>query len=43
MYPGIRDARDLTDEIQEKLNTEIGKLKSRFNVQDESGLVSAAS
>jgi F-type H+-transporting ATPase subunit alpha len=43
VYQGIRDAGDLTDELQEKLNAEIGKLKTRFNVQDESGLVGAAS
>jgi F-type H+-transporting ATPase subunit alpha len=42
VYAAIREAGDLPDDLQEKLHAEIKKLKERFNVQEETGLVGAA-
>jgi F-type H+-transporting ATPase subunit alpha len=39
----IREAADLPDDLQEKLHAEIKRFKERFNVQEETGLLSAAS
>jgi F-type H+-transporting ATPase subunit alpha len=43
VYAAIRDGGDLPDELQETLHAEIKKLKERFNIQEETGLLSAAS
>jgi F-type H+-transporting ATPase subunit alpha len=43
VYAAIRETGDLADDLQEKLHAEIKKLKERFNIQDEAGLLSAAS
>jgi F-type H+-transporting ATPase subunit alpha len=38
----IRDEKDLSDELQEKLKAEIEKFKGNFSVKEDSGLVGAA-
>jgi F-type H+-transporting ATPase subunit alpha len=43
VYAAIRETGDLADDLQEKLHAEIKKLKERFNIQDEAGLLSATS
>jgi F-type H+-transporting ATPase subunit alpha len=42
VYDGIRESRDLGDELQEKLDAEIKRFKERFSVEEETGLVGAA-
>jgi F-type H+-transporting ATPase subunit alpha len=39
LYAAIREAGDLPDDLQEKLNAELKRFGERFNVQEESGLV----
>jgi F-type H+/Na+-transporting ATPase subunit alpha len=36
VYKSIRESGELSDEVAEKLNGEIGKFKNSFNVEDES-------
>ena len=43
LYAAVRDTGDLPDELQEKLHEEIKRFKERFVVQEETGLVGAAS
>ena len=43
VYAAIRDTKDLSDELQERLHAEIKKLKERFAVVEEAGLVGASS
>jgi F-type H+/Na+-transporting ATPase subunit alpha len=42
IYKEIRDTGDLPDELTERLDKEVEKLKQSFNVSQESGLVGAA-
>jgi F-type H+-transporting ATPase subunit alpha len=42
VFDEIRDQKDLPDELQEKLTSEIEKFKSSFAVKEEEGLVGAA-
>ena len=42
LYAEIRDQKDLSDELQEKLSSEIEKFKSSFAVKEDAGLVGAA-
>ena len=42
IYKEIRETGDLPDEVAERLDKEIEKLKQSFNVSQESGLVGAA-
>jgi F-type H+-transporting ATPase subunit alpha len=41
IYKEIRESGDLSDELQERLTAEIQKLKERFNIEEETGLVGA--
>jgi F-type H+-transporting ATPase subunit alpha len=41
IYAAIRDTGDLSDELQERLHAEIGKLKERFAVAEETGLLAS--
>jgi F-type H+-transporting ATPase subunit alpha len=43
IYGAVREAGDLPDDLQERLHAEIKRFKERFNVQEETGLLSAAS
>jgi F-type H+-transporting ATPase subunit alpha len=43
IYAAIRETKDLADDVQEKLHGELEKFKERFAVQEEAGLISAAS
>jgi F-type H+-transporting ATPase subunit alpha len=43
IYAAVRDTGDLSDELQEKLRAELDRFKERFVVQEEAGLVGAAS
>jgi F-type H+-transporting ATPase subunit alpha len=43
LYGAIREGGDLPDDLQEKLHGEIKKFAERFNVQEDAGLVGAAS
>ena len=43
VYEGIRETKDLSDELQEKLTSEIEKFKESFAVKEDTGLVGAAS
>jgi F-type H+-transporting ATPase subunit alpha len=42
LYTEIRDEKDLSDELQENLSSEIEKFKSSFAVKEDAGLVGAA-
>jgi F-type H+/Na+-transporting ATPase subunit alpha len=42
LYTEIRDQKDLSDELQENLSSEIEKFKSSFAVKEDAGLVGAA-
>jgi F-type H+-transporting ATPase subunit alpha len=42
LYDDIREQKDLSDELQEKLTSEIEKFKSSFAVKEDAGLVGAA-
>jgi F-type H+/Na+-transporting ATPase subunit alpha len=42
VFDEIRDQKDLPDELQQKLTSEIEKFKSSFAVKEEEGLVGAA-
>ena len=42
VYDEIRDQKDLPDELQEKLTSEIEKFKSSFAVKEEESLVGAS-
>jgi F-type H+/Na+-transporting ATPase subunit alpha len=41
IYKEIRESGDLSDGLQERLTAEIQKLKERFNIEEETGLVGA--
>jgi F-type H+-transporting ATPase subunit alpha len=41
LYKEIGETGDLSDDLQERLTAEIQKLKERFNVEEETGLVGA--
>jgi F-type H+/Na+-transporting ATPase subunit alpha len=43
LYDELREQKDLSDELQEKLTSEIEKFKSNFAVKEDAGLVGAAS
>jgi F-type H+-transporting ATPase subunit alpha len=43
VYDEIRDQKDLSDDLQEKLQAAIEKFKSSFAVKEDAGLVGAAS
>jgi F-type H+/Na+-transporting ATPase subunit alpha len=43
IYKEIRETGDLPDELAEKLSTEIERFKQRFHVEEETGVVGAAS
>jgi F-type H+-transporting ATPase subunit alpha len=38
VYAGIRDARDLSDEVQEAARAQVEKFKGSFSVREEAGL-----
>jgi len=42
VYDELREQKDLSDELQEKLASEIEKFKSNFAVKEDAGLVGAA-
>ena len=42
VYDEIREQKDLSDDLQEKLTSEIEKFKSSFAVKEDAGLVGAA-
>src|SRR6188472_7043 len=42
IYAAIRDTKDVDDDLQEKLTSEIEKFKSSFAVKEDAGLVGAA-
>ncbi len=42
VYEEIREQKDLSDDLQEKLTSEIEKFKSSFAVKEDAGLVGAA-
>jgi F-type H+-transporting ATPase subunit alpha len=42
VYDELREEKDLSDDLQEKLTSEIEKFKSSFAVKEEEGLVGAA-
>jgi F-type H+/Na+-transporting ATPase subunit alpha len=42
VYEQLRDARDLPDELSEKLEAQLNRFKGMFNVEEETGLVGAA-
>jgi F-type H+-transporting ATPase subunit alpha len=42
VYDELREEKDLSDDLQEKLTSEIEKFKSSFAVKEEAGLVGAA-
>jgi F-type H+-transporting ATPase subunit alpha len=42
IYAELREAGELPDELQERLHAEIKKFKERFAVEEETGLVGAA-
>jgi F-type H+-transporting ATPase subunit alpha len=42
LYDDIREQKDFSDELQEKLTSEIEKFKSSFAVKEDAGLVGAA-
>jgi F-type H+-transporting ATPase subunit alpha len=43
VYEEIREQKDLSDELQEKLSAAVDKFKSSFAVKEDAGLVGAAS
>ena len=43
VYEAIRESGDLSDELTGKLDEELGRFVKGFNVEEESGLVGAAS
>jgi F-type H+-transporting ATPase subunit alpha len=42
VYEDLREQKDLSDDLQEKLTSEIEKFKSNFAVKEDAGLVGAA-
>jgi F-type H+-transporting ATPase subunit alpha len=42
VFDEIRDSKDLSDELQETLKSEVEKFKSSFSVKEDAGLVGAA-
>jgi F-type H+-transporting ATPase subunit alpha len=43
LYGEIREQKDLSDDLQEKLTAAIEKFKSSFAIKEDAGLVGAAS
>ena len=42
VYDELREQKDLSDDLQEKLSSEIERFKSNFAVKEDAGLVGAA-
>ena len=42
VYRDIREGKDIPDELQERIRSELGRFKEQFAVREETGLVGAA-